>query len=173
MIHPLPQDCTIVFSKAPPLPLHPLPSLILLNFMANAGSHSPLLAQSLCCIWLFLISWTVTCQAFLTMEFLRQEYWNRLPFPTPTIPSLGSVNMLQQFTELRLLVYSLDYRFIKMFIKGYASKANWRDALSKIWKKGSELLFPFTAHHPPGISMHESTQISEPCPFGYYGGFHT
>ena len=30
-----------------------------------------------------MASWTVGCQAPLFMEFLRQEYWSRLPFPTP------------------------------------------------------------------------------------------
>ena len=28
-------------------------------------------------------SWTVACQAPLSMEFSRQEYWSRLPFPPP------------------------------------------------------------------------------------------
>ena len=28
-------------------------------------------------------SWTVAHQAPLSMEFSRQEYWSRLPFPTP------------------------------------------------------------------------------------------
>ena len=27
--------------------------------------------------------WTATCQAPLSMEFFRQEYWNWLPFPPP------------------------------------------------------------------------------------------
>ena len=27
--------------------------------------------------------WTVPCQAPLSMEFSRQEYWSRLPFPPP------------------------------------------------------------------------------------------
>ena len=27
--------------------------------------------------------WTVTCQAPLSIEFSRQEYWSGLPFPTP------------------------------------------------------------------------------------------
>ena len=36
------------------------------------------------------ISWTVACQAFLSMGFSRQEYWSRLPFPTPRdLPNLG------------------------------------------------------------------------------------
>ena len=28
-------------------------------------------------------SWTVACQAPLSMEFSRQEYWRELLFPTP------------------------------------------------------------------------------------------
>ena len=31
---------------------------------------------------LFVIPWTVTCQAPLSMGFSRQEYWSRLPFPS-------------------------------------------------------------------------------------------
>ena len=27
--------------------------------------------------------WTVACQASLSMKFPRQEYWSRLPFPSP------------------------------------------------------------------------------------------
>ena len=29
----------------------------------------------------FSILWTVACQAYLSMEFSRQEYWSMLPFP--------------------------------------------------------------------------------------------
>ena len=36
----------------------------------------------LSCVQLFVTPWTVTCQAPLSMEFSRQEYWSRLPFPT-------------------------------------------------------------------------------------------
>jgi len=28
-------------------------------------------------------TWTVACQAPLSMELSRQEYWSGLPFPTP------------------------------------------------------------------------------------------
>ena len=34
-------------------------------------------------IQLFLTPWTVPCQAPLTIEFTRQEYWSGLPFPSP------------------------------------------------------------------------------------------
>ena len=38
-------------------------------------------AQSLSCLWLFVTPWTVACQAPLSVEFSRQEYWRGLPFP--------------------------------------------------------------------------------------------
>ena len=37
----------------------------------------------LSCVQLFVTPWTVACQAPLSMEFSRQEYWSGLPFPSP------------------------------------------------------------------------------------------
>ena len=37
----------------------------------------------LVCVGLFATPWTVPCQAPLSMEFSRQEYWSGLPFPSP------------------------------------------------------------------------------------------
>ena len=34
-------------------------------------------------VWLFVTLWTVACQAPLSVEFSRQEYWSGLPFPSP------------------------------------------------------------------------------------------
>ena len=34
-------------------------------------------------VQLFATPWTVACQAPLSMEFTRQEYWSGLPFPSP------------------------------------------------------------------------------------------
>ena len=39
-----------------------------------------ILSFSVC---LFVTSWTIARQAFLFMEFSRQEYWSRLPCPPP------------------------------------------------------------------------------------------
>ena len=39
--------------------------------------------QSLSHFQLFVTTWTVTCQAFLSMAFSRQKYWSGLPSPTP------------------------------------------------------------------------------------------
>ena len=40
-------------------------------------------AQLLSRVHLFATPWTVARQAPLSMAFSRQEYWSRLPFPTP------------------------------------------------------------------------------------------
>ena len=41
-------------------------------------------------VWLFATPWTITHQAPLSLELSRQEYWSRLPFPSPGIfPSQG------------------------------------------------------------------------------------
>ena len=41
--------------------------------------------QSLSHVGLFVTPWTVACQAPLSFEFSRQEYWSGLPFPSPTV----------------------------------------------------------------------------------------
>ena len=39
---------------------------------------------------LLAVPWTVACQACLSMEFFRQEYWIELPFPPPEdLPDTG------------------------------------------------------------------------------------
>ena len=46
--------------------------------------------QSLSHVQLFLTSWTVACQAPLTMGFPRQKYCSGLPFSPPRdLPNLG------------------------------------------------------------------------------------
>ena len=37
----------------------------------------------LSCVQLFVTLWAVACQAPLSMGFPRQEYWSRVPLPTP------------------------------------------------------------------------------------------
>ena len=42
-------------------------------------------------VQLFVTPWTEAHQASLSMEFSRQEYWNGLPFPSPTyLPNPGT-----------------------------------------------------------------------------------
>ena len=58
--------------------------------------------RSLSHVWLFAIPWTVACQAPLSMEFSRQEYWSGVPFPLPgDLPNPG--------IELRSPALQADY----------------------------------------------------------------
>ena len=46
--------------------------------------------SSFSCIQLFVTIWTIACQAPLSMEFSRQEYWSGLPFSPPgDLPNSG------------------------------------------------------------------------------------
>ena len=46
--------------------------------------------QSLSHVWFFATPWSVACQAPLSMEFSRQEYWSGLPRPSPgNLPDPG------------------------------------------------------------------------------------
>ena len=54
------------------------------------GSCMCVCAESLSHVWLFPTPWTAACQTSLSMEFCKQEYWNRLPFPSPgDLPNPG------------------------------------------------------------------------------------
>ena len=45
--------------------------------------HSVIVVQLLSYVRLFETPWTEGCQAPLSMEFSRQEYWSGLPVPSP------------------------------------------------------------------------------------------
>ena len=48
-------------------------------------------AQLFSHVWLLVIPWTVVHQAFLSVGFSRQEYWNGLPYPPPgDLPNPGT-----------------------------------------------------------------------------------
>ena len=49
-----------------------------------------MMVSSLSHVRLFVTPWMVACQAPLSMGFSRQEYWSRLPFPSPgDLPNPG------------------------------------------------------------------------------------
>ena len=51
--------------------------------------------QSLSCVQLLAIPWTVAHQAPLSLRFPRQEYWSGLPFPSPgDLPNPGLLCLL-------------------------------------------------------------------------------
>jgi len=53
------------------------------EIMYDTLSICILKCKSLSHVQLFVTSWTVACQAPLSIEFSRQEYWSGLPFPSP------------------------------------------------------------------------------------------
>ena len=58
--------------------------------LAREGEIRRELGTSLSRVLLFVISWTVACQAPQSMGFSRQEYWSGLPFPSPgDLPNSG------------------------------------------------------------------------------------
>ena len=64
------------------------------------------------CVWLFVILWTVTCQAPLPMGFHRQEYWNGLPFPSPGhLPNPG----IKPVSVLYNPVISITHQMVLFF----------------------------------------------------------
>ena len=72
--------------------------------------------QLLSLVWLFATPWTVTFQAPLSMEFSRQKYWSRLPFPSPSprdLPDSGIKVLLMT----RQLLFSLVglFSFVSAF----------------------------------------------------------
>ena len=48
----------------------------------------------LSCVQLFVTLWPVACQAPLSMEFSRRDYWSGLPLPPPgDLPDPGMEHM--------------------------------------------------------------------------------
>ena len=73
--------------------------------------------KSLSRVQLFATQWTVAYQAPLSMGFSRQEYWSRLPFPSPgdllnpgikpRLPSLQADSLLSKPPKSNRLKYKL------------------------------------------------------------------
>ena len=64
---------------------------ILQNSQELVRKGSTGLVLSCCQVWLLATPWTVACQAPLSMDFSRQEYWSGLPFPLPVdLPDPGN-----------------------------------------------------------------------------------
>ena len=73
-------------------------------------------------VQLFVTPWTVARQAPLSMGFSRQEYWNRLPFPSPVdLPDPGR-------EPTSLAPPALVGRF-------FTTKSSMDDKTSQIWGK--------------------------------------
>ena len=82
----------------------------------------------LSCVRLFGTTWTIACQAPLSMEFSRQEQWSGLPFPPPgDLPDPGIEPMSLASPALAgrsLPLHHLGQQTILKFI--------WRDKRPRI-----------------------------------------
>ena len=122
---------------------------------------------------LFATPWTVAHQAPLSMKFSKQEYWSRLPFPTPgDLPNPGT-------EPASLCVSSIGSRFlyhcatweVKFFsqiqhIKHilYAQEAR-RETLPKTWTGSDLTSVQFSRSVMSDSSRcHEWQHARPPCP---------
>ena len=80
-----------------------------------------------CCVRLFVTPWTAACQAPLSLEFSRQEYWSGLPCPSPDLPKYG-------YYELSISIYDHHYGMVAhlsnffislMFVVYYGKDSGW------------------------------------------------
>ena len=58
-------------------------------------------------------SWTVACQAPLSMGLSRQEYWSGLPLPSPGISPTQELNL--GLLHFRQILYRLSYEEIPYY----------------------------------------------------------
>ena len=54
-----------------------------MSLLSELIKFNCLLPLSLSSVQLFATPWTIACQALLFLGFSRQEYWSRMPFPSP------------------------------------------------------------------------------------------
>ena len=91
-------------------------------------------------VWLFVTSWTVACQASLSMEFSRQEYWSGLSFPSLGVlsnPGIKPVSLVSPdlsggfFTTSAIWEAWQFYEGPNHFSNIYLS-ADWLDSIIKL-----------------------------------------
>ena len=110
-------------------------------------------------VQLFATLWTVACQAPLSMEFPRQEYWSGLPFPSPgDLPdpgiepaSLASLALAGGFfaTEPPGKSHEDAYGHITIFLYQKQSKCK-EIRLKRVWESN---------HTPLRSQGHRSRQL--------------
>ena len=88
----------------------------------------------------------------------------------PGPPPLGSINLLEQLTEIRKTVYLLDYCFIVEDIT--QEQPDGRDAWDTV--QGKSAVYMLCGYHFPHISICSPPwNLYEPHPSGFYRGFIT
>lgn len=90
----------------------------------------------------------------------------------PMTPFVGLIKLLEQFTQLREIIYLLDYQFI---IKDYKSgMAKWKRFLGKRCEQETQNFHALWVHHTPSTtSSSPSWKFSRVCLLRFYGSFIT
>ena len=87
--------------------------------------HPHMTPGKIMCLWSCSVvsdsatPWTVACQARLSMEFYRHEYWSGLPFPTPELlpnPGIKSISLHVSCVGKQILY---DCAIMKMLWKNH------------------------------------------------------
>ena len=124
-------------------------------------------------IWLLVTPWTVACQAPLSIEFSRQEYWSGYPFSSPgDLPDPGTEPASLHCTQIiyclshqesrRKIQSDLSITKIPLDVKGFCRKPDcrsgntsrtWgRDPHQRIWAVLVDWTDIFTSFEPPHFS---------------------
>ena len=97
--------------------------------------------QLLSHVRLFATPWTITCQAPLSMEFSRQEYWSGLPFPSPgdlPNPRIEPASLASPALASSFITSYLGSPW-EYWIPNYLKLPGWQ----KLSPKLAEISFPF------------------------------
>ena len=79
-------------------------------FHVSLSTCLSIMWKSLSCVRLFATPWIVACQAPLSMEFSRPEYWSGQLFPSPgDLPNPG-IKPRFAFPHNRQILYNLSYQ---------------------------------------------------------------
>ena len=92
---------------------------------------------------LFSTQWTIACQAPLSVEFSRQQYWSGLPFPAPgDLPNPGikftSPAFLGRFFTTVPPGKPVNWEMYPQIMEGNANTSEWK---CSDWLLASVLVF--------------------------------
>ena len=115
-------------------------------------------AQLFSCILLFVILWTVACQAPLSMGFSRQGYWSGVQFSFPTQgPNLCFLHLLHwQVNSLPLSHLGSPLYVIHVIWPLLSRRHSILSTGTFLWQWRQS---PWSLHLKVGICMHTCVQI--------------
>ena len=103
-------------------------------------------------VWLFVTPWTLACQALLSLEFSRQEYWSGLPFLSPDGAWFSLI--AGRFFFLFFLLYNIVLILLYIYMH-----PPWVYMCSPSWTP----LPPPSPYHPSGSSQCTSPKLPVSC----------